>query len=808
MVKLLSVIPFLLFASLTWADEPPLSDLTSEVKAEQQTGYVYGHVVDKGTHKPIPGAGVLIEGTRMGAGTDTAGVFRIERVPVGSHNLRFMMLGYETLVKSNVVVPLGRGVLVEAALKEVLLEMGMISVRASYFEKARDAVVTTRTMDFEEIRQDPGSSADIQRVMQALPAVVSGSDQQNEIIVRGGIPGENLFLMDAIEIPNPNHFAYQGTGGGPINMINTYFVREVDFMAGSFPAKYGDKVSSVMDISLREGNRERMEGSFDLGMAGAGVMAEGPLTGRKGSYLLSARKSFLDLIISSTGLTAVPHYYSLQGKVVYDLNDNNRLLVNAIYGNDEITIEEEKEEEASGYTGGADNVRSLSYQYAAGVTLRSLWKKGFSDLTLSRALNHWDQFVYDSSGYTYYTNLSTESENTAKFDWVHQFSKEHETAAGVSYKQVRADHDIWADADTLFVWDTSFEDAKEDTILSIFRTYPVWEDKKDMRSGKVAAYLQHKWRPGKVTLNLGLRYDRFAYNDRAHLGPRVGLAYALTAKTSLNLAYGDHYQSPAYIDLTANPKNKTLDYKRTWQYVLGIEHLFREDTKATLEVYYKEYSNVPIPRSWTTPDPFDSFQGELLSEGRGDARGVEFFLQRKMSGSFQGTISYSYSRSRAFDPRFQEYYDWDYDYRHVFTAISSYRWKLMNRGWYQRIKEKLWYKIFSWVIPLGDETVFSFRWRYLGGRPYTKPIYHREWHAWITEEDQRLNTGRHPIYHRLDLRLDRRFMLGKWNMVTYFDLQNVYDRTNIWGYQYEEDGNEEPIEQYKVFPIGGLTIEF
>ncbi len=806
MQRYLVTILILLCASLAQAGEPSLS----EAQAGQQTGELHGRVVDKGIHQPLPGVNVLIEGTRRGASTDIAGVFRIERVPVGSHNLRFIMIGYETLVKSNVVVNPGRETWVEAELRETVLEMEAVQVRASYFEKARDAVVTTRTVDFEEIRQDPGSSEDIQRVMQALPAVVSGSDQLNEIIVRGGIPGENLFLLDTIEIPNPNHFGQQGTGGGPISMINIHFVREVNFMAGAFPAKYGDKVSSVMDISLREGSRKQMEGSFDLGMAGAGGLFEGPLAGGKGSYLLSARKSFLDLIISSWGLTAVPRYYNLQGKVVYNLNDNNKLLINAIYGSDRITIEEEAEEEASGYVEEEQNVRSRSHQYAAGVTLRSLWSKGFSDLTISRALNYWDTFVYDAAGDPYYTNKSREAENTVKFNWIHQFSKAHEISAGVSYKQVHADHNMWSDADTIFVWHIADPDSFHlDTIEGIRQPYPVWEDNEEVRSGKVAAYVQHKWRPqGRITLNVGLRYDRLAYTGHAHVGPRLGMSYELTPSTALNLAYGDHYQSPDYFELTAHLKNETLEYKRTQQCVLGLEHLFREDTKGTVEVYYKKYSDVPIPRAWTTKDPLDSFQGELLNKGKGDARGIEFFLQRKMSGSFQGMFSYSYSRSRAFDLRFGEYYDWDYDYRHVFTAISSYRWKLMHRAWYQRLKEKTWYKVFAWLSPLADETVVSFRWRYLGGRPYTERTYHREWHTWITEADQKMNAQRYPVYHRLDLRLDRRFMFGGWNMVTYFDLQNVYNRDNIWGYQYKENGKTEKVLQFTVFPIGGLAIEF
>jgi len=108
---------------------------------------------------------------------------------------------------------------------------------------------------------------------------------EKEIIIRGGIPGENLFLMDNIEIPNPNHFGEQGTGGGPINRLNTYMVRKVDFYAGAFAAKYGDKASSVMDIALRDGDRERLRGEGYMGMAGAGLLVEGPLASRKGSFI-------------------------------------------------------------------------------------------------------------------------------------------------------------------------------------------------------------------------------------------------------------------------------------------------------------------------------------------------------------------------------------------------------------------------------------------------------------------------------------------------------------------------------------------
>jgi hypothetical protein len=204
-----------------------------------------GKVVEKSTQQPLLGVNIVILETKLGTASDTTGFFFIDKINPGSYNIGFYYLGYKSILKSNVIVTPGRTIDLFIEMAPDILESSAVEVSASYFEKSKESVVSSRTVDFEEIRRDPGSALDIQRVMQALPAVVSGTDQNNEIIVRGGIPGENLFLMDNIEIPNPNHFGDQGAGGGPINMLNTFMVRKVDFHAGAFSAKYGDKASSV-----------------------------------------------------------------------------------------------------------------------------------------------------------------------------------------------------------------------------------------------------------------------------------------------------------------------------------------------------------------------------------------------------------------------------------------------------------------------------------------------------------------------------------------------------------------------------------
>ena len=777
------------------------------VRAENtqyQKGVLKCQVLDQSTENPLEAASIMIEGTSLGAAADNLGRFQIDAVPPGVYNVRFLMMGYETRMVNHVVVNPGRATVQTILLKPTVLETEGVTVTAGFFHDAKDAVVSNRSMDFEEIRLDVGSAEDIQRVIQALPAVVSAGDQENEIIVRGGMYGENLFVMDNIEIPNPNHFGYQGAGGGPINMINNYFVRQVDFFAGAFPARYGDKASSVLDISLREGDRRRRTGHAYLGMSGAGMMIEGPIAGGRGSYLLSGRKSFLDLIISSTGLTAVPKYYNLQGKAVYDLGLRDQVLVNGIYGNDRIHIEEGQEESA--YDRGADDVVSISHQYAVGATWRHLYgEKGYSKITLYQTLNYWNQDVTQSGGKKY-LNVSTEMERAIKAEWTYQPSKMLEFNFGGHYKSIPFDLVIYADPDTTFIFDYPKHPY---WIIGVKQAYPAYAMKNHTVSSKTAAFGQIKWHPAdRLTALLGLRTDYFAYTGKRALDPRIALSFALSGRSSLNLACGRHSQAPAIISITSHPENKDLDYKRTDQVVFGVEHLFREDIRGTVEVFYKDYRGVPVSTSDRTSDPFDYSDGRLVNEGRGFAKGVEVFLQKKMSRKYHYTVSYSYSVSKGRDPRDGSCFDWDFDYRHVFTIMGGVQWDLRDKAWYQRLKRNLLFQITSWMLPFADQVEVALRWRYLGGRPFTELTYMPQYRSWITDPSTPLNGSRYPAYHRLDLRLDQRHMFNGWNLVMYFDIINIYGRENIWSYSYSGDGTKKRILQYQVFPVGGISIEF
>ncbi len=346
-------------------------------------------------------------------------------------------------------------------------------------------------------------------------------------------------------------------------------------------------------------------------------------------------------------------------------------------------------------------------------------------------------------------------------------------------------------------------------VLADSLVYPEYFRQNRETTLKAAGFAHVKLNPlARLTLTLGIRSDYFRYTDKTAFDPRIGFSYALSEKTDLNLALGQFSQSPAYIQVMAHPENKDLDYKKTRQIAFGIAHLFREEMRGTVEVFFKDYRDVPVSESDLSPNPFDASEGRLVNRGEGYAKGFEFFLQKKLIHQYHFTVSYAYSIAKGKDPRYGTEFSWDYDYRHNLTLIGGAKYDLREKSWYKKLKKNFFYKITGWMLPFADQVEIGVRWRYLGGRPYTEETYLPRYRRWIVAEDEALNSLRYPAYHRLDLRIDRRYMFNGWNMVTYFDIMNVYGRDNIWMYWNNSDGSRDTVYQYQVFPVGGITIEF
>jgi hypothetical protein len=308
------------------------------VGQSQPTGTVKGQVHSRKPRTALPGVAVSLDGTELVSNTGGDGWFTLEGVPLGSYTVQFRMIGYRPLARPDVIVRPNRITFVDVELERLPVQLDGIVVVSGYFPDEEKQPTSITGYSGEEIRRAPGSAGDVSRIMATLPSVAKINDQSNSLIVRGGSPIENAFFVDNVEIPNVNHFPTQGTSGGAIGLLNVDFIQDVSFRTGGFSASYGDRLSSVMDIKLREGNRNEFDGQLDLNFAGFGGVAEGPLGSGRGAWLLSARRSYLDLIIklADVGSTVAPRYGDYQGKLVYDFSPNHKLMLLGVMGYDQM----------------------------------------------------------------------------------------------------------------------------------------------------------------------------------------------------------------------------------------------------------------------------------------------------------------------------------------------------------------------------------------------------------------------------------------------------------------------------------------
>ncbi|MDX5404962.1 MAG: TonB-dependent receptor, partial [Bacteroidota bacterium] len=292
-----------------------------------QNGTLKGRVYDALNNEPLPFAVVVVDGTQYSGTTDLDGNYVIDGVPAGLYNITCQLLGYRTSTIYEIQIRPSKPAQVDFAMEQQTQELNEVTVTAAdQFEKKAESPVSVNVIGINEIQRNPGGNQDISRVIQSLPGVATGVAFRNDIIVRGGGPNENKFYLDGIEIPAINHFATQGSSGGPVGMINVNFIREVDFYTGAFPSNRGNTLSSLMEIKLKDGRSDKIGGIFQIGASDVGLTLEGPL-GKKTTFLASARRSYLQFLFSALDLPFLPTYNDFQFKTKTVFNKHHQLTV-------------------------------------------------------------------------------------------------------------------------------------------------------------------------------------------------------------------------------------------------------------------------------------------------------------------------------------------------------------------------------------------------------------------------------------------------------------------------------------------------
>lgn len=742
---------------------------------KSKPGTIKGIVLDKDSQSPLIGTNVIIVGTTKGAATDMNGQFIITNVPAGSYTLQFDYIGYEQLKLTDIIVRPERTTFVQAEMNLSMLEGEEISVTAGYFPAADKQPTSSINFSYEEIRRAPGAAGDVNRIISSLPSIAKTNDQYNSLVVRGGSPIENVFYVDNIEIPNINHFPTQGSTGGAISVLNVDFIKDVNFYTGGFQSRYGDRLSSVMDLSLREGNRDEFDGQLDLNFAGIGGIAEGPAFGKKGSYMVSARRSYVDWLVKLMDIGVAPKYGDASTKIVYDINSTHQIALIDVMGIDYNSPTKKDAEDLDFSVYGSERY----IQNTVGVNWRWLWNKnGYTLTSISHAAiqfrQHWTQA---SSDELFVDNRSLEQTYNVRQTNFYRFNEYNAVDFGFEIKHLAYDYNN-------FYGEYTDPSGNPTPALML-------DDQ--IGASKFAAFLNYQFRPfSKLQTQTGVRVDYFSYNKNYSISPRFSFSYRLTEKTTLNGSTGLFYQNLPLIILSQEKENRDLKNPKAVHFNLGLSHLLTDDTRLTVELYRKNYSHLPLDPAQPKLNILDELfyrnlfylsHGPLTDKGKAYSQGIEVILQKKLATNFYGLISGSYFRTR--------YRDSGHTWR---DRVFDNRWIVGIEGGYKP----------------NNRWEFSARWVYAGGAPYTPfDVVASTAINRAVFDDNRINEKRYPSYHSLNVRFDKRFLYESSNLVFYVSIWNAYNRKNVASYYWNEFKNKPDTSyQFSLLPIFGLEYEF
>jgi len=726
-----------------------------------QTGSIKGRVFNIKNNDPLPFTNIIISGTTIGSISDLEGNFTFTGLNPGYVKLEASAIGFDKIMTEEIQVTNSRTASLDIAMKEVALQITGVEITASVFKRVEESPVSLKSIGISQIEKSPGANRDISKVIQSLPGVASSVSFRNDIIVRGGGPSENKFLLDGIEIPNLNHFATQGASGGPAGIINTDFLRDVDFYSGAFPASRGNTLSSVIDMKLIDGNPDRMVYRATLGASETAFSLNGPVSD-KTNVLFSIRHSYLKFLFDAIGLPFLPTFTDYTLKVKTKFNHRNELTIISIGALDKSVLNTGIKNPTE------DQQYILSYlpvnnqwNYAIGANYRHYRENSYSALVISRNMLFNGAYKYLNNDESLAKTLdysSYETENKIRYEEVARKNGYKITyGAGMEYAKYsnRTNQQV-------------FIPTGQDTITQInYSSYL------DFFKWNLFGQVSKSFINEKMMLSLGVRTDANSYSSQMsnifdQFSPRFSASYSLTPKLMLNFNIGRYFQLPAYTTLgyrlpDGELLNKTngLRYIQADHIVAGIDYRRNEKSKITLEGFYKMYNYYPfsirdsVSLASKGADFGVSGAEGVIPTSKGKAWGAELYFREKLSRVFDVTVSYTWVRS-SFKDKHGDYIPSAWDNRNIvnITALAS-----LTKNWDIGIK-----------------------WRFVGGAPYTPYDFYRSSliEAWDASgqgylDYNKYNTELLNVFHQLDLRVDKQYYFKKWSLNLYLDISNLYN---------------------------------
>ncbi|MBN2280893.1 MAG: TonB-dependent receptor [Candidatus Marinimicrobia bacterium] len=611
---------------------------------------VRGRVFDQLTEMPLPLANIIVMNTDplIGAATDIEGNFILQKIPIGRHNIKVSMMGYESYIINEFLVTTGQQPILNIPMQQASLAMNEIVVRIKKDQPLNTmTTLSSRQFTVEETQRYAGGLDDPARLASSFAGVATPSVVSNGISVRGNSPDGLLWKIEGVETPNPNHFAdLTVAGGGLLTALSSQMMGNSDFYTGAFPAEYGNATSGVFDINLKTGNSEQREYTLQAGIIGVDFATQGPFsTGKKASYIMNYRYSTMALVAPVLPKdTGILKYQDYSFKTNFPTKTHGTFSlwgVGALDGQEMSALDSAEWESDSD----RDNSQTSLYMFATGLTHKLALN---STMFLHTIISATGNGLMHQEKRLDYSLLSHPQSHIDNDTWRYsiqtnigkRFSKSHRNQTGFNYSRLGYDVNI------------KQSQAEGEAPITLAR--------QDGQSGLLQLYTQSKWTPdSRLSMNLGLHSQILLLNDQYSIEPRVGVKYKINDRHSLAMAWGMHSRIerlPVYfVDVNGTNPNKNLKLQKSIHYVMAYHTKIHDNLKLSIEPYYQQLRNIPVtPEGYFSTVNLQSdvfFDKVLVSQGKGRNIGLDLTLERYLEKGFYylATASIFDSKYRAAD---------------------------------------------------------------------------------------------------------------------------------------------------------------
>lgn len=774
-----------------------LIGITSTLFAQQQ-GSIRGKVIDKATKQPVVGANVTILSTIYGAATDMEGEYFIDGVKENVYKLEVSYIGYYSFIKIDVRVIRNKTTYVEEIeLTETAVEGETITINGTAFREDKEAPVSNYSYSREEIRRSPGAAGDIFRAVEAFPGVTTSGGEFSAFSVRGAGPQNNIILVDNIPFDKVTHLedghVYE-SHGGRFSVFAPGIIEDAFFLAGGFPAQYGGKTASVLELNIKEGNVHNATINGYIDLLGWEANYNGPLYPLKNTGInLSIRNQDFGNVLSLTDQKdqGHPRFWDIILKTTTELNPENKISLLAIYApeNFDRTIDhiyESKDflDTKLIHLNEKKSLLGLNWRILTGKNsfLQNTFYGIYSDGRANIGLAFTDSVngqIPDKEFARQKKNILQENRKEltygAKSEFTCKVSKSSSLISGIDIRYVNYDYYVSVNKpDTSYIFDRN--DFRPNTQQKFIVIQPR-KSAYNKQLKNLSAFIQFsKTFANNFVINPGIRFDYHDYNEKYYISPRLSLTYRLNLKTKLSAAAGIYYQNPPYRALAINESNRNLKNEQAVHYIVGLSHYLTDNLKINIETYYKSLDALIVDTDRTTMT--------ATNNGYGWVRGLDFGLIRRFTNKFYGQISYSYSQSKRNDGN--GYYNSNFNKPHYFNILGGYEF---NNEW-----------------------SVSAKWRYSSGRPKDAYIIHEDVHndpdyLRYSKEITAKNADRLPAAHSLNIRVDYRKQLGRFAIISFIDILNVYSHLNVTDERFLEKSGENDPQGFEMLPTFGIRLE-